>query len=312
MAQLFYDFKDGRPGVNLAAGPAVGLTRFATLNPAVFRQEVTKSVDGIDVWQKNPDGVASTFNFSTGYLWGPAGVVAADVECLAKLVVQQYNGGNYINDGPGFVARASGQPADASSYYELQTAGTIVSTQSLLRKRVSGVFTDLSTSSGGIDTSNPVWLRFRLQGSSLSIKSWADGAQEPSAWAHTATDTSLTAPGYFGFGFAGASGTGFGSKAGTRYRLFQLSFGTGGDQAPSSPSMRTVSGIVTGPDGLPAQRVVRIYARASGSLLGEVQSNASTGAYSFQTSYTGEVNNVFSDDAAGEVFNDLILRTTPV
>lgn len=312
MAQFFYDFKDGRPGVNLANGPAVGLTRFAILNPANFRQEVMKSVEGIDVWQKNQDGVASTFNFSAGYMWGPEGVMAADVECLAKLVVQQYNGGNYVNDGPGFLARASGQPADTNNYYELQTAGAIASSQSFLRKRVSGVSTDLGGASAGIDKSNPAWFRFRLQGSSLSIKSWANGAQEPSSWGHTATDTSLTAPGYFGFGCSGASGTGYGASAGTRYRLFQLSFGTNGDPAPSSPSLRTVSGIVTGPNGLPVQRVVRIYARATGSLLAEVQSDAGSGAYSFQTAYRGEVNCVFSDDAAGDVFNDLILRTTPV
>lgn len=312
MAQFFYDFKDGQPGVNLASGPAVGLTRFADFDPAKFRQEVMKSVEGIDVWQKNQDGVASTFDVTNGYRWGPEGVMAADVECLAKLVVNQYNGGNYTNDGPGFMARTSGQPADSKNYYELQTAGAIAASESVLRKRVDGVSTRLSTAFAGIDKSKPAWFRFRLRGSSLSIKSWADGVQEPNSWGHTETDTSLTAPGYFGFGYSGALGTGFGSAAGTRYRLFQLSFGTDGDAAPSSPPLRTVSGIVTGPNGFPVQRVVRIYARATGSLLGEVQSDADSGAYSFQTAYRGEVNCVFSDDAAGDVFNDLILRTTPV
>ncbi|MDN5506394.1 MAG: hypothetical protein L0H10_21605, partial [Comamonas sp.] len=177
MAQFFYDFKDGLPGVNSANGPAVGLTRFTNLNPSNFRQEVMKSVNGIDVWQKNQDGVDPAFNYSIAYLWGPAGVMAADVECLAKLVVNQYNGGNYTNDGPGFLARASGQPADVKNYYELQTAGSIGGYQSLIRKLVGGVSAELGSGSAGLEKSKPAWFRFRLQGSSLSIKAWADGVQ---------------------------------------------------------------------------------------------------------------------------------------
>lgn len=39
------------------------------------------------------------------------------------------------------------------------------------------------------------WLRFRAQGSSISIRAWLDGNAEPLTWNYTATDTSLSGAG---------------------------------------------------------------------------------------------------------------------
>ncbi len=72
-----------------------------------------------------------------------------------------------------------------------------------------------------------------------------------------------------------------------------------------------VSGVVTNDSGAPAARTVRVYRRDTGALLGETTSNGTTGAYSFTSTHSGEVQVVCLDDSAGTVYNDLILRATP-
>jgi len=39
------------------------------------------------------------------------------------------------------------------------------------------------------------WLRFRVQGSSVSVRVWADGTAEPTGWTKSVTDTDVTGPG---------------------------------------------------------------------------------------------------------------------
>ena len=76
--------------------------------------------------------------------------------------------------------------------------------------------------------------------------------------------------------------------------------------------MPTVSGVVTDTNGNGVSRTIRIYRRDTGAMLGEVLSNSSTGAYTFSNAFSGEVQVVMLDDAAGALENDQILRTTPV
>jgi hypothetical protein len=76
--------------------------------------------------------------------------------------------------------------------------------------------------------------------------------------------------------------------------------------------MPTVSGTILDINGNGVLRVLRIYRRDTGVLLGSTSSNAITGAYSFSDAFSGEVNVVMLDDAAGTIENDQILRTTPV
>jgi hypothetical protein len=75
--------------------------------------------------------------------------------------------------------------------------------------------------------------------------------------------------------------------------------------------MATVSGTITDINGGGVLRTVRLYQRDTGTLLDSVLSNAVSGAYSFTTAYTGEVQVIMVDDAAGSIENDQILRTTP-
>lgn len=72
-----------------------------------------------------------------------------------------------------------------------------------------------------------------------------------------------------------------------------------------------VSGTVLDNTGAPAARTVRVYRRDTGALLGSTTSNATTGAYSVASTYSGEVQVVCLDDSGGTVYNDLILRATP-
>lgn len=77
--------------------------------------------------------------------------------------------------------------------------------------------------------------------------------------------------------------------------------------------MATVSGTVTDTNANAVARTVRAYRRDTGALLGEANSNPTTGAYSIDTgAFTGEVQVVMLDDVNGTLENDQILRTTPV
>lgn len=71
-----------------------------------------------------------------------------------------------------------------------------------------------------------------------------------------------------------------------------------------------ISGIVKNEDAVPVARIVRAYRRSDGALSASAVSNGATGTYSMQVLDAGEYNVVCLDDAAGETFNDLILRTT--
>lgn len=66
-------------------------------------------------------------------------------------------------------------------------------------------------------------VRFRVTGTTLQAKWWADGAAEPAAWTIETTDSTHTAAGFVGFA-ASAEG-----------RYDWVGVGTGGDTAPTAP-----------------------------------------------------------------------------
>ena len=81
---------------------------------------------------------------------------------------------------------------------------------------------------------------------------------------------------------------------------------------PKRENWKIVSGVVKDAADSPAAREVRAIDRASKVLLGTTTSDAVTGAYAIAVPVTSEVQVVFLDNAAGDVENDLILRTFPV
>jgi hypothetical protein len=64
-----------------------------------------------------------------------------------------------------------------------------------LWKSQAGVTTSLGSLPVASVTTAKQWLRFRVQGSSISLKVWPEGTAEPTDWELTATDTSITGPG---------------------------------------------------------------------------------------------------------------------
>lgn len=76
--------------------------------------------------------------------------------------------------------------------------------------------------------------------------------------------------------------------------------------------MATVSGTVKDTNATGVARIIRVYRRDTGALLGETTSSAVDGTWAFTDAYTGEVQVVLLDDALGTLENDQILRTTPV
>lgn len=81
---------------------------------------------------------------------------------------------------------------------------------------------------------------------------------------------------------------------------------------PKRENWKIVSGTVLDASGNPAAREVRAIDRATGIVQGSTTSNVSTGAYAIAVPSASEVQVVFLDDTAGDVENDIILRTIPV
>ena len=70
-------------------------------------------------------------------------------------------------------------------------SGTVAVMRSL-----NGVSSILANATGGqqVGTSKQ-WVRLRVKGSTIQVRTWADGTPEPTTWRVTVTDTAITAPG---------------------------------------------------------------------------------------------------------------------
>jgi hypothetical protein len=69
-----------------------------------------------------------------------------------------------------------------------------------------------------------------------------------------------------------------------------------------------ISGTVITTNNVPVNRTIRVYRRDTGALLASGNSNATTGIWSVDVPYIGEVQVVMLDNASGSVENDQILR----
>ncbi len=79
----------------------------------------------------------------------------------------------------------------------------------------------------------------------------------------------------------------------------------------AAPSLtKTVSGVIYDDANAVTARTVRVYARASGRLIGETTSDAGDGTYELDCP-DEEVQRVVLDDDAGTLYNDLIDRVLP-
>ena len=69
-----------------------------------------------------------------------------------------------------------------------------------------------------------------------------------------------------------------------------------------------ISGNVKDASGANAARTVRLYRRSDGMFIDSTTSSPSTGNYSFDSFYGGEIQRIVLDDDAGTLYNDLIDR----
>lgn len=72
-----------------------------------------------------------------------------------------------------------------------------------------------------------------------------------------------------------------------------------------------IAGTVLDDAGDPVARVVRAYRRDTGALVGNTTSDAGDGSYSIDSTTAAECSVLCLDDAAGDDYNDLVLRVTP-
>lgn len=129
------------------------------------------------------------------------------------------------NRESGAYAVARGSTSAVTAYY----AGFSPSTDTIrIAKVVAGTLTDLATAafslpapaSGANPGSTAYWLRFRFQGTALSLTVWAVGTAEPASPQLTATDSAISAAGFFGLWNEGASTQG-------SWNLFACATGSG-------------------------------------------------------------------------------------
>lgn len=70
-----------------------------------------------------------------------------------------------------------------------------------------------------------------------------------------------------------------------------------------------IKGTITGDNGLPAQRRIRVFHRSSNQFIGEAESDAATGHYQIQVPGYGEYHRIaLAEDESEPLLNDLIDR----
>ena len=134
----------------------------------------------------------------------------ADCEILAR--ARLATGGDQVR----LHLRASGAAASETAYSFLM--GSVV-----LHKYVAGVSTNLATGTYSYFINTWYLIRFRVNGTTLSVKVWPDGVAEPSDWTLTATDSEISAAGWVGVGNFDSAST---------MDIDYVSIGTNGATAP--------------------------------------------------------------------------------
>lgn len=93
---------------------------------------------------------------------------------------------------------------------------------------VNGSFTGLVSGTHSFSAGDLIWVRFRVNGSSIRLRIWQDGNSEPGTWDVDTTDSNVTGDGGVGI-YA------FSDDLPDAY-VHQVGVGTGGDTAPASGS----------------------------------------------------------------------------
>lgn len=237
MAQYFTDFG----GYTAGSLPADWSIRFTTAPWSVV-------ADASSISGKALRLVAPATTAVYGVSWSD---IDADVDrANSEILIRFRNFGRDIGTILSPFARGAGG-ASTGTYF----GGSINSNTEpdALRavKRVSGTFTTISAvdSPYQIVLGAPYWMRTRVNGSSVSVRIWADGSAEPATWQVETTDAVVSAAGWVGLAFGAISGAG---SDGCKIDWFSV--GTNGDSAQSysapadttAPSLTTPTASATG------------------------------------------------------------------
>jgi hypothetical protein len=150
-----------------------------------------------------------------------------DVEILLKCKISTFSTTTTFA-----LVRGSGTGVTASSYSAY--LAMLRATSVRMYKLVTGTLTQLAEKTGKTHSNGTYyWVRFRVNSTSLYIKTWADGGSEPANWdidAHSNSDVS--GDGYVGIYF----------NDGSTNTLTAAAFGAGtnGDTAPSTGTVALV------------------------------------------------------------------------
>ena len=93
----------------------------------------------------------------------------------------------------GVVARGSGGTSTKYGY-----SANIYDNDLIVHKYVNNTGTTISTSAKSLTADTWYWLRFRVNGTSLKARIWADGGSEPGSWDIDTTDSDISAAGWVG------------------------------------------------------------------------------------------------------------------
>lgn len=95
-----------------------------------------------------------------------------------------------------------------------------------LRRSLANHELTLGTAAFTVNNDTDYWVRFRVEGSTIKAKAWADGTAEPGTWTLERTNTELTSAGRMQVGMSGGT-TDFAA-------IYQVGFASGGEDAPAT------------------------------------------------------------------------------
>lgn len=160
----------------------------------------------------------------------------------------------------GLVLRGSGNGSSEQGYVAGFFADDL-----RIGKYVAGTFTEIRLRALTLAANTWYWLRFRVNGTTLQTKLWADGSGEPGTWDTTDTDSSIS-----GTGWAGA----FSFMASANKDFAEVAVATNGDTATMGGGAAALAGAAAGTaaatgdlaTGIPLAGAAAAAAGATGSI----------------------------------------------
>ena len=207
MTQLYFDWAGYATGVQ----PTGWTERFDSAGS--WQVVAGVGVGGTNGLQYIP-GTAARHGLSCDALDG-----VADLE-IAYRFISTVGGTGTSNDNRVF-ARGSGADGTTNTGVVVGPVNTILRTI----QYVNGAATTTDAAGGGLVANSPYWARVKISGTSVQQRIWADGTAEPTTWAQTVTNTTVTAGGWAGVFLS--------VLASTKMTYDCIGFGWNGDSAPT-------------------------------------------------------------------------------